>query len=66
MIGVIHAAAAVEQHLGVLAEDGVRPERSDLADELLPQRQVVLERAVRLVEKRNAFVADDVRRSPLL
>ena len=66
MIGVVHATAAVEDGLGVGAEDRVGPERPDLADELLAQRQVVGEGPIRLVQEGDAFVADDGRGGALL
>ena len=54
MVGVVHAAVAVEQRLRVGGEDGVGTERPDLADELLAQGEVVGERAVGLVQERDA------------
>ena len=66
MIGVVHATAAVEDGLGVGAQDRVGPERPDLADELLAQRQVVGECPIRLVQEGHAFVADDGRGGALL
>ena len=61
MVDVVHAAVVVEHVLRVHGEDRVRPERPDLAHELLAQGEVVGERAVGLVEERDAVVA---RRSP--
>ena len=59
MIGVVHAAVAVEEDVRVGREDGIGPERPDLADEQLAQREVVREGAVGLVEVGHALVADD-------
>jgi hypothetical protein len=63
---VVDAAEAVEHDLRVRRQDGIRPKRPDLADELLAQREIVLERAVGLVEEGDALVADDRRGGRLL
>jgi len=59
VVGVVHAAVAVEEDVGVGREDRVGPERPDLADEQLAQREVVREGTVWLVEVGHALVADD-------
>jgi hypothetical protein len=59
VVGVVHAAVAVEEDVRVGREDGVGPERPDLADEQLTQRKIVREGAVGLVEVGHALVADD-------
>ena len=51
VVGVVDPAALVDDRLGVGGEDRVRPERPDLADELLAQGEVVGERAVGLVQE---------------
>ena len=66
MVGVVDAAVAVEDDLRVRGEHRVRPERPDLANELLAQRQVVVERAVGLMQERHARIADDVGGDALL
>jgi len=66
VVGVVDAAEAVEHDLRVRRQDGIRPKRPDLADELLAQREIVLERAVGLVEEGDALVADDRRGGRLL
>src|SRR4029450_1511083 len=66
MVGVVDAAAEMEHGLRVRAEDRVGLERADLADQHLAQGEVIRQRAVGLVQERDAGVADDVRRSTLL
>ena len=66
VVDVVHAPVVVEDRLRVDRQDRVGPERADLADEELAQREVVGERAVGLVEERHARVADDLRRRLLL
>ena len=56
----------MEHGLRVGGEDRVRPERPDLADQQLAQREVVGERAVGLVQEAHARVADHGRRGALL
>ena len=59
MVGVVHAAVAVEEGLRVGRQDRIGPERPDLADEQLAQGEVVGQGAVRLVQERHAGVPDD-------
>jgi hypothetical protein len=66
VIRVVDPAVAVEERLGVGGEDGVRAERPDLADEELPQGEVVGEGPVWLVEEADPRIAHDRRRDPLL
>src|SRR5690349_23949192 len=66
VVRVVDPGATRERVLRVRGEDGVRTERSDLADEVLAQDQVVDEAAVRHVQERDALVADDLRGRPLL
>ena len=66
MIGVVDHAAAVDDHLGVAAQNRVRLEGPDLADEHLAQRQVVREHAVGLMEERDTAVTHYGRRLALL
>src|SRR4029450_4137614 len=65
MVGVVDAAAEMEHGLRVRAEDRVGLERADLADQHLAQGEVIRQRAVGLVQERDAGVADDGRRSTL-
>ena len=66
VVGVVDAAAAIEQDLRVVGQDRVRPELADLADEQLPEGQLVGKRPVRLVEEPDVVIADDLARPALL
>ena len=59
VVRVVDAAAAVEEDLRVVGQHRVRPELADLADQQLAERQLVGERAVRLVEEPDVVIADD-------
>ena len=49
-----------------MGQHRVRPERADLADELLSKRQLVRKGTVGLVQERDPRVADDLRGAPCL
>ena len=66
VIGVVDAAVAVKRRLRIYGKHGIRSKRPDLADQLLAQGEIVGERAIGLVEERDAVIADDRRRGPLL
>ena len=66
VVGVVDAAIAVEEGLGVGRQDRVRSKGPDLADQHLAQREVVGQPAVGLVEERDPGVPDDPGRGPLL
>ena len=66
VIGVVDSTVVVEEDVGIGRQDGVWTERANLANEHLAQDEVVDERAVRLMEERDARVTDDRRRGPLL
>jgi hypothetical protein len=66
VVGVVDAAVAVEQRLGIHRQHGIGAEGPDLADQLLTQGKVVGERAVRLVQEGDSLVADDVGGGTLL
>ena len=66
MVGVIDAAVAIDERLGIGRQDGIRAERPDLAHELLAQGEVVGQGAVGLVQERDAGVPDDRRGGSLL
>ncbi len=59
VVRVVDAGPLVEQDLGVVGEDRVRPELADLAHEQLAQRQLVGQRPIRLVQEPDIVVADD-------
>ena len=60
VIGVVDPAVRVDDDLGILGQDGIGPERADLADEQLAEREVVGECPVRLVEEADPGIADDL------
>ena len=66
VVRVVDPAALVEEGVRVGGEDRVGAEGPDLAHELLAQGQVVGQRPIRLVEERDAGVADDRRGRTLL
>ena len=57
VVGVLDVAIVADEHGGVHGQNGVGPKGADDADELLAERQVVLERAIRAMQERDALVA---------
>ncbi len=60
VIGVVDAGVPEEDDLRIVRQDGVRPEAANLAHQVLAQRKLVGERAVRLVEEDHLVIADDL------